>query len=99
MTLSAERLPFCTAITFSWYLDTYNYVLDVGLAVVKVFDDFLEVLEHEVLVGKQLLVVVQGTNLVLSDILTLLKDSHSIVVVLSEEEDIESRLFEVHHSE
>ena len=99
MTLSAERLPFCTAITFSWYLDTYNYVLDVGLAVVKVFDDFLEVLEHEVLVGKQLLVVVQGADLVLSHVFTLLKDGHRIVVVLAEEENIESGLLKVHHSE
>ena len=80
-------------------MDTYNYVLDVSFTVGEVVDDFLEVLEHEVLVGKQLLVVVQGADLVLSHVFTLLKDGHRIVVVLAEEENIESGLLKVHHSE
>jgi hypothetical protein len=61
-------------------VDTYNYVLDVSFTVGEVVDDFLEVLEHEVLVGKQLLVVVEGADLVLSYVLTLLRDGHRIVV-------------------
>jgi hypothetical protein len=80
-------------------MGTYNYVLNVGFTIGEVVDDFLEVLEHEVLVGKQLLVVVQGADLVLSHVFTLLKDGHRIVVVLAEEENIESGLLKVHHSE
>jgi hypothetical protein len=79
--------------------NTYQHVLDVALTVLQVSDNFLEVLQQQVLVVQQLLSLDEAGVLVLSNVFTLLQDCHGVVMFLTEEQDVEACLLVILHRE